>query len=259
MNVLDKNEALHWFCDVCNAIAMKAIKTFPQEGHTAKDQSIENRLLSMEKQLGDVVSSINKLSVNSNLPTYSVATKTATASDHVPSDQFVLKIVDEYRDQEKCKLNLIFHKIPESSSTDTIKRREDDKKFVSNAVKEIGVDNPDIINTTRLGQINESKVRLLKVEFQNLPLKRSILSNAKKLCNASSEQLRKVYITPDLSYQERMHQKNLFSELQRHKDAGESDLIIRRGQLITAQRVAAEMDHSPSLLSSSAPVSSGDN
>ena len=98
MNVLDENEALHWFCGVCHAIAMKAIQTFPQEGHTAKDQSIENRLLSMEKQLGDVVSSINKLSVSSNLPMYSVATKTATAPDHVPSDQFGLKIVDEYRD-----------------------------------------------------------------------------------------------------------------------------------------------------------------
>ena len=56
-----------------------------------------------------------------------------------------------------------------------------------------------------------------------------------------------------------MHQKNLCSELQRRKDAGESDLVIRRGQIVTAPRVAAEMDLSPSLLSSSAPVSSGDN
>ena len=121
------------------------------------------------------------------------------------------------------------------------------------------MDNPDITNTTRLGQFNESRVRLLKVEVRNLPLKRSILSNAKKLYNASSEQLCKVYITPDLSYQERMHQKNLRSELQRRKDAGESDLVICRGQIVTASRVTAEMDLSPSLLSSSAPVSSGDN
>ena len=56
-----------------------------------------------------------------------------------------------------------------------------------------------------------------------------------------------------------MHQKNLRSELQRRKDAGESDLVIHRGQIVTAPRVTAEMDLSPSLLSSSAPVSSGDN
>ena len=129
MNVLDENEALHWFCGMCNATALKAIQTFSQEGCAAKDQSIENRLLSMEKQLGDVVSSINKLSVNSNLPTYSVAAKTATAPDHTPSNQFALKIVDEYRDREKRKLNLIFHKIPESPSTDSTKRWEDDKSL----------------------------------------------------------------------------------------------------------------------------------
>ena len=76
---------------------------------------------------------------------------------------------------------------------------------------------------------------LLKVEVRNLPLKRSILSIAKKLRNASSEQLRKVYITLGLSYQERMHQKNLRSELQRRKDAGESDLAVRRGQIVKLQ------------------------
>ena len=59
-----------------------------------------------------------------------------------------------------------------------------------------------------------------------------------------------------------MHQKNLCSKLQRHKEAGESDLVIRRGQIVIAFRVAADMGHSPSLLthsSSSAPVPSGNN
>ena len=79
----------------------------------------------------------------------------------------------------------------------------------------------------------------------------------KKLRNASSEQLRKVNITPDLSYQEGMHQKNLHLELQRQKDAGESNLVIYRGQIVIALRAAPEMDHSPSLSSSSASVSSG--
>ena len=59
-----------------------------------------------------------------------------------------------------------------------------------------------------------------------------------------------------------MHQKNFRSELQRHKEAGESDLVIRRGQTVIASRVATDMDHSPSLLtqnSSSAPVPSGND
>ena len=71
--------------------------------------------------------------------------------------------------------------------------------------------------------------------------------NAKKLQNTNSEQLCKIYITPDLPYQERMHQKNLGSELQRHKEAGKSDLVIHRGLIVTASRVAADMDYNYSL------------
>ena len=174
----------------------------------------------------------------------------------MPSNQFALKKVDEYRDQEKHKLNLIFHKIPASLSTDMTQHLEDDKKFVSNVVKEIGVDDPDIITATRLEQFNESRVQLLKVEVRNLLLKRAILSNA------SSELLCNVYITPELSYQERMHQKNLCSELKRRKDAGESNLVIHRGQIVTASRIVVDMDQSPSKLShssSSASIPSDNN
>ena len=54
---------------------------------------------------------------------------TASTSEHVNSDQFALMIVDEYRDQEKCKVNLIFYKIPETLSNDTTQHGEDDKKI----------------------------------------------------------------------------------------------------------------------------------
>ena len=57
----------------------------------------------------------------------------------------------------------------------------------------------------------------------------------------------KVYITPDLSFHERMHQKNLRTELQRRKEAGEANLIIRRGQIVTASTSSMETDHSPHL------------
>ena len=258
---LTEFQSLHWYCSKCESLVQEMLKA-SQEGETTKNLSVEGRLLSMERQLAEMASSINKLSVSSNLPTNGLAAKAVSTPESVHSDQFALKIVDEYRDQERRKLNLIFHKIPESHSKDVTQRREHDKKFALNVVKEIGVDDPDIVVATRLGQFNESRVRLLKVEVRNLTLKRSILSNAKKLRNANSEQFRKIYITPDLSYQERMHQKNLRSELQRRKEAGEFNLVIRRGQIVTASRVAADMDHSPSLLtqnSSSVPVPSGND
>ena len=68
----------------------------------------------------------------------------------MPSDQFALKIVDEYKDRENHKLNLIFHKISEPPSTDLIKHQKDDKRFVSNVIKDIDFNLPGIITCIQL-------------------------------------------------------------------------------------------------------------
>ena len=128
---LTEFQCLHWYCNKCESVVQEMLKA-SQKGQTTNSQSVENRLLSMEKQLADMAININKLSVSSNLPTNSIAANTAPVPESVPSDQLALKIVDEYKDRERHKLNLIFHKIPES--TDTAKRWEDDKKFVSNVI-----------------------------------------------------------------------------------------------------------------------------
>ena len=52
-----------------------------------KNLSIENRLLSMERQLAEMVSTINKLSVSSNLPTSGLAAKIVSAPDPVHCGQ----------------------------------------------------------------------------------------------------------------------------------------------------------------------------
>ena len=57
----------------------------------------------------------------------------------------ILCTLDKYRNQVRHKLNIIFHKIPESHSKDVTQCREHDNKFVSNVVKEIGIDDPDIV------------------------------------------------------------------------------------------------------------------
>ena len=60
---------------------------------------------------------------------------TASTSELMHSDQFALMIVDEYRDQEKCKVNVIPYKTPETLSNDTTQHCEDDKKCLSNIIK----------------------------------------------------------------------------------------------------------------------------
>ena len=129
------------------------------------------------------------------------------------ADDYASRVVDEYRDRESRKLNIIFHKIPESKSEEPASRKTDDAKFVLNVAKEIGVEKLEIVNVVCLGQHKSENDRSLKVQVSNLNFKRLLLVNAKKLRLSNSEQLRKVFITPDLSLQERKVQRNLCSEL----------------------------------------------
>ena len=93
--------------------------------------------------------------------------------------------------------------------------------------KELGVEELEVAKTSRIGQVKESRDRLLKVEVTNVSSKKQILSKAKLLRQATEKIHRMVYITPDLSYQERIQQKTLRSELHRRRSAGESNLSIR--------------------------------
>ena len=85
--------------------------------------------------------------------------------------------------------------------------------------------------------------------MKNLNAKKQILAIAKLLRNVKNEKFRKVYVIPDLSYQERLKQKSLRAELHRRRNAGKTNLIIHKSQIITVQSnvnlAGMETEHSP--------------
>lgn len=231
--------SLHWYCADCEPSVSGRIKdTAPPQDQQC---DIERRLQAMECKLTDLTNSINKITADPCPGTGSPQTTTTTTTDSTKAPNILaLKAVDEYREREQRKLNLIFHKVPESTDSDPSSRGEQDLQFIHTLANELGVNHLEITNTIRLGQPRESGARLLKVTVSNLQSKRQLLSKAKNLRQAKSDQLCKVYITPDLSPQERLYQKNLRAELHRRRTAGEQNLVIRRGQIITAQIITAQ-------------------
>jgi len=73
----------------------------------------------------------------------------------------------------------------------------------------------------------------LLIALSDNSVRRQILRNAKTLRNSST--YRNVFISPDLTPQERASNKQLRTELQRRKAAGEPNLIIKRGQIVSKQ------------------------
>ena len=248
ITVLDEFKELHWFCHKCDAIAIDAIQAFnPTESTPRPDilsavtgvitTAIQSLQEALKTTINDLVSAKTTHDVPQNTQSVPVHGDSRSLSRDVPED-LAFKMVDEYKDRERRKLNLIFRNVPESQVKEPASRVADDIKLVSEITKEIGVDHVEVVNAVRLGQRkNDSSVsRLLRVQVSNLNVKRDILSNAKKLRNVKREPFKGIYINPDLSIKERNAQKELRDELKRRKDAGEAHLKIVRGRIVNSDQ-----------------------
>ena len=157
----------------------------------------------------------------------------------------VTKIVDEYRDIERRKWNVIVFNVPEPKSVDISQRKTEDIEFFNSLVEDICIAPVDIADVARLGAKVSSKSRPLRVQFNNLSHRRSVLSNAKKLRDSSSRLFKEIFINPDLSWKERQAQKDLRSELARRKEAGESGIYIRRGRIVKQNKTVNQSVSNP--------------
>ena len=83
----------------------------------------------MECKLTDLMNSINKISSGSCPGTVSPQTNTIPDNTKSPN-LLVLRVVDEYREHEQYKLNLIFQKVLEFTHSDPSSRCKQDAKFI---------------------------------------------------------------------------------------------------------------------------------
>ena len=147
------------------------------------------------------------------------------------TESVATRVIDEYRDRENHQLNIIIHKVPESVATESAARIAHNTKYVTDIANIIDAGPVEILNITCLGKKLDDKPRLLKVQLRTLQQKHRILLYAKKLRETSGT-FQRVYVTPDLSLNERQENKRLHDELFQRKNAGEKDLIIRRGKIV---------------------------
>ena len=112
----------------------------------------------MESKLTDLTNSINKISSGSCPRTVSPQT-TAIPDNTKNPNMLALRAVDEYREHEQHKLNLIFHKVPESTHSDPSSRCEQDVKFICTVANKLGVNQLKITNVIHLGQPSETGIR----------------------------------------------------------------------------------------------------
>lgn len=199
-----------WSCDSC----IHALPTIKNIGKTL--QGVKDEQVNCKTEIGRLNTKVEKLESS--------------------IDSKVQEAIEEYREREARKSNIIVHNIPESKKQEAKDRLREDVQEVSSLIAE-GLEIEEHVSITsaiRLGKRDEDKTRLLRVTLENVKTKRNILAKAKKL--RETEKWKQVFITPDLSPKERQKNKVLREELNRRIKEGEEDLVIRRGKIIRMLR-----------------------
>ena len=120
------------------------------------------------------------------------------------TSEVITSFLDEEKERSKRHMNVIFHNIEESSEDDGQARMEQDKSTAMSIFdKYIGV-KPSIVKAYRAGKRRDPgpnvRPRLLKLILSSEHDKALLLRNCTKPWNKENpEDVRRVYVTPDLT------------------------------------------------------------
>jgi len=257
MEIIYLYKQLHWFCEACDKVAIDAIlePTGKEDSSVSKHQDL---VVDIVTQIGEVIKEANECikktlsetlqgSVFSGLAEDAVmeannASNTSSNTSHSygkTTSDVINTFLDEEKERSKRRLNVILHNVEESSADDGQTRKEQDISTASSVFdKYMGV-KPSILNAYRIGKKRNPgpgiRPRLLKLTLASEQDKALLLRNCTKLRNKDNpEDVKKVYVTPDLTPREQQKNKALRTQLaEMNKD--EKKYWIKNGKIV--QRV----------------------
>ena len=155
------------------------------------------------------------------------------------TSEVITSFLNEEKERSKRRLNVIIHNVEEPSGDNGKVRKEYDINKAASIFNEYMGIKPTIVNALRIGKRRdpgaEIKPRLLKLTLVSEQDKVLLLRNCTKLQNKSNpENVRKVYVTPDLTPQEQKQNKVLRTQLAKMNEGG-NKFWIKNGKIV--QRV----------------------
>ena len=145
-------------------------------------------------------------------------------------------IFDSYLDKDKRKLNVVVHNLPEETGDTPAERSSKDQAAFETVVKEGLKLKVNSTKSFRAGKRIPERPRLLIVTIDTMEAKLDLLSKVSQL---KDTRWSNIYINPDLTKEEREEGKKLRAELKSRREAGEANLTIRRGKVVSLSRRSA--------------------
>ena len=139
-------------------------------------------------------------------------------------------IMNEIEDRDRRKNNLILSGFQEEEDGSVEDRRKRDIEKVDALFAQLCDFPCSVVSSVhRIGKVNSSKPRLLKIVCHNADFKRSLLRKAKDLRSLSG--FENVYLNPDLTRVQQTEGKRLREELRARRSRGE-EVVIMHGRIV---------------------------
>ena len=238
-----------FFCTPCLQLLPVALKYYDCQSY------IDSKVATIDKSLSEIQLSEKRLcelvnKVETHLAEHHKSMDTMFA-DHVSKasdptnvsspitpesvEHIAVSLASEQKEKERRQLNIIVHKLKESSAKDGPSRRNDDIEQCESLFQTyLGV-KVSITNAFRLGQKSD-KPRLLKLSLSSLHEKTEILKNKHKLrTSANPQNVRDTFITSDLTPLEQKRNRELRKQLA-DMNMVENIYVLKNGKIVWRQK-----------------------
>lgn len=213
----EEDSQCHWFCRHCEHGAKKLYTCVAKI--LGQQNEFQRQLEDINKKLKDLE---EKAAATETLPTVKV-------KDKEEIQQAVKEEIEEKKDIESRKMNIVIHNLPETGN------KQKDTEEVKNLFKDEFnlICNIQCEETTRLGKYIDERNRVLKITMPSMSDRKLVLRRAKELRNSNSELYSRIYIKPDLTKKQQEESKNLQAKLrQTRQENPTTNWTIRKGKIV---------------------------
>ncbi|XP_050536307.1 uncharacterized protein LOC126902750 [Daktulosphaira vitifoliae] len=213
-DVMKKLKSMNSSQDIQNKVLNEKLINYE-----AKLSNLNSSLEGMIKSLNMLWEENKALKIDINLLREKISLLESTNSpifNPISSEE----IITEAQNRVLKQKNVIFYNIIETPN-ETL---ESSCKIVSDLIKDISLD-LKVNSVKRLGKPHYNRIRPILVECDSIANVSKLLKNKSKL--RAIKKWKKVYVNADLTYNQRIHVRNLKDELNRKRLAGEANLIIK--------------------------------
>lgn len=247
--VLSKYKEHMWFCRKCRPDIKNAMHRNKQM--EKQNAELKKEVEDLRKALQDLKAEI-KMEVKNEIKAEIKQEMKRTFDEEKVVNRTVHEVFNhmhdymrEREDRMSRKNNLVMYKVPESDKQDPGEKQADDLAYCQDIIENsLGIDRrtyeiADISRMGRAGTAHGSRPLLIKMTRDHE--KWGILRKAKELKHERDPVKRRIGISPDLTRQQREHDKTLRRELKERRDNGETGLYIKNGLLYKAGEVSGRM------------------